>query len=109
MTALLLSDIHTSISSIEQLASYVGELMYYQFPDALQLTNAQGVRINYPYAQVFQFEADDGKQYRRYEFIVPLQADASTTPRYQWMHTDEIDLVSPMQFPEQYKNANLTA
>ncbi|EAZ89084.1 hypothetical protein [Crocosphaera chwakensis] len=109
MTALLLSDIHTAITSIEQLASYAGELMYYQFPGSLQLTNNEGQRINYPFAQVFQFEADDQRQYRRYEFIVPLKDDAAVTPRFQWMHTDQIDKASPLLFPEAYKDASLTA
>lgn len=109
MTALLLSDIHTAINSVEQLAAYAGEIMYYQFPGGLQLTDTQGVRVNYPLSQKTQFEADDGKQYTRYEFIVPMKGDAATTPRYAWMHIDEIDIDQPLQFPSAYKDSNLAA
>ena len=109
MTTLLLSDVHTAIDSVERLAAYSGELMYFQFPGALQLTNNEGVRINYPLAQKFQFEADDGKQYVRYEFIVPIKSDAPTTQRYQWMHVEQLDLAAPLSFPEAYKDANLTS
>ena len=109
MTALQLSDIHTGINTVEQLGAYVGEIFYYQYPGSIQLTDNSGQRINYPMAQRFQFEADDGNQYVRFEFIIPLKNDIATTPRYGWMHSKEIDAASPLQFPEAYKAANLPA
>lgn len=109
MTALLLSDIHTGITTIEELASYVGELCYSHYTGAIKLTNNEGVRIDYPVAQVFEFESDDGIPYRRYEFLIPVKRDSAYTPRYQWMHADEHDKVSPVAFPETFKDANLTA
>ena len=109
MTTLLLSDIHTGISTVEQLAAYVGQLMYYQFNGAIKLTNNEGVTFDYPYSQHDVFEANDGKNYMRFEFLVPMKDDASTTARLSWMHADEIDKVTPLQFPEGYKDANLTS
>ncbi|MGK7885711.1 MAG: hypothetical protein AB4057_13930 [Crocosphaera sp.] len=107
MTALLLSDIPTNINTLEGLFAWAAEAMYYQFPGNKQLTNNEGVRINYPFGQVNQFEADDRTQYRRYEILVPMKADAATTARYIWDHIDEHDKTSPLGFPEQYKDANL--
>ncbi len=109
MTQLLLSDVHTAIDTLEALLSYAAEAFYYQYPGSIQLTNNQGQRVNYPYSQVNQFEADDGRQYRQYTTIVPIKKDASTTPRYQWMQTEEVDKSAPLQFPEAYKNSSLTA
>lgn len=107
MTALLLSDIPVHIATIEELVTYVGELYYFQYPGSTQLINNQGNRINYPFAQVVQFEDTSGKQMRRYELIVPVKDDAAVTLDYQWKKADEIDKVSPLSFPEAYKDGNL--
>lgn len=105
---MLLSDIHTAISTIEEGAAYFGLLMYHQFRGSINLTNADGVGFTYPHAQHDVFEADDGKQYMRFEYILPLKPDSAITPRHSWLQADQHDLVSPVAFPEGYKDSNLT-
>ena len=107
MTALQLPDIPVDIETVEELLLWVGELYYFLHPGSEPLTNNEGIRINYPYAQKFQFEADSRVQFVRFDLIVPLKVDSGSKARFPWKHASQLDLNSPLPFPPQYAESTI--